>query len=70
MADEKSSATVQAAYPRPCCSLPIRLYDIDGLLFELYEGGQPYQRHCIIWDRLRTVTETQAAAVLDEHKPD
>jgi hypothetical protein len=67
---EEKSATEQAAYPRPCCSLPIRLYDIDGLLFELYEGGQPYQRHSIFWNRLGTGTETQAAAALEEHNHD
>lgn len=34
---------------------PIALYESNGLLFELYEGGQPYQPPVIRWQRLRPV---------------
>lgn len=35
--------------------LPIALYESNGLLFELYEGGQRYQPMVIRWERLRPV---------------
>ena len=42
---------------RPVVPLPIALYDSNGLLFELYEGGQPWRRHHIVWERLKTIRE-------------
>ena len=41
---------------------PIALYESNGLLFELYEGGQPHQPMVIRWERLRP-----ASVVRDEH---
>lgn len=35
--------------------LPIALYESNGLLFELYDGGQSYQRAVIRWERLKPV---------------
>ena len=35
--------------------LPIALYESNGLLFELYDGGQPYQPLMIRWERLQPV---------------
>lgn len=37
--------------------LPIALYSSNGLLFELYEGGQPCRRHHIVWERVKTTDE-------------
>jgi hypothetical protein len=37
--------------------LPIALYSSHGLLFELYEGGQPWRRHHIVWERLKPIEE-------------
>ena len=37
--------------------LPIALYSSNGLLFELYEGGQPFRRHHIVWERVKTTEE-------------
>lgn len=34
---------------------PIALYEPNGLLFELYEGGQPYRPMVIRWERLEPV---------------
>lgn len=34
---------------------PIALYESNGLLFELYDGGQPYQPMVIRWERLPPV---------------
>jgi hypothetical protein len=42
--------------------LPIALYSSNGLLFELYDGGQPYRPYHIVWERVRTV-EVQASAI-------
>lgn len=38
--------------PPPVVSLPYALYDSNGLLFELYQGGQPPKHHEISWVRL------------------
>jgi len=38
--------------PPPVVSLPYALYDSHGLLFELYQGGQPLKLHEISWVRL------------------
>jgi len=35
--------------------LPVALYESNGLLFELYDGGQPYQPMVIRWERLQPV---------------
>lgn len=49
--DEKKSV------PAPCLviPLPIALYSSNGLLFELYDGGRPFRRHRIVWERLKTI---------------
>ena len=54
MDDEKSVPALRLVIP-----LPIALYSTNGLLFELYDGGQPFRRHQIVWERLKT-TETQS----------
>jgi len=35
--------------PPPVVSLPYALYDSLGLVFELYQGGQPSKHHEIRW---------------------
>lgn len=35
--------------------LPIGLYDSNGLLFELYDGGQPYRPFAIRWETLKPI---------------
>ena len=52
MAGEKSIATL-----RPVIPLPVALYSSNGLLFELYDGGQPSRPYHIVWERLKTVEE-------------
>jgi hypothetical protein len=54
---EKESVVVL----RPVVALPIALYDSNGLLFELYEGGQPCRRHRIAWERLKPIEEDAPA---------
>jgi hypothetical protein len=43
----------------PAISFPIALYESNGLIFELYQGGQKYQAAVIRWERLKTVTITR-----------
>jgi hypothetical protein len=56
MTNEKSSR-------QPCdpslSTLPIALYESHGVIFELYEGGQPSHKFVIRWERLRSVTVTR-----------
>lgn len=52
MDEEKSVPALRLVIP-----LPIALYSSNGLLFELYEGGQPSRRHHIVWERVRTTDE-------------
>lgn len=37
----------------PVIPLPVALYVSDGLIFKLYDGGQPHQKFVIRWERLR-----------------
>ena len=37
----------------PVIPLPVALYVSDGLIFELYDGGQPRRKFVIRWERLR-----------------
>ena len=49
---EESAALLLRVVP-----LPIALYDSNGLLFELYQGGQPSRHHHIVWERLKPIGE-------------
>lgn len=49
---EESAALLRRVVP-----LPIALYDSNGLLFELYQGGQPDRHHRIVWERLKPIEE-------------
>jgi hypothetical protein len=51
--DQEKSAPA----PRLVIPLPIALYSSHGRLFELYEGGQPYRQHRIVWERLKPIEE-------------
>jgi hypothetical protein len=52
MCEEQSVPALRLVVP-----LPVALYSSNGLLFELYEGGQPCRRHQIVWERVRTIEE-------------
>ena len=56
MAGEESVSAL-----RPVVPLPTALYYSNGLLFELYDGGQPWRRRHIVWERLRTIEEQDPA---------
>lgn len=44
----------------PDNSASIALYESNGFLFELYDGGQPYQPIVIRWERLQPVIRKDA----------
>ena len=46
----------------PLIPLPIALYVSDGLVFELYDGGQPCRSFSIRWERLVPAKETEPEA--------
>ena len=35
--------------------VPVRLYESRGTIFELYDGGQPYQPKIIRWEHLESI---------------
>lgn len=41
--------------------LPTALYVSNGLIFELYDGGQPRRNFVIRWERLKPVDESEVA---------
>ena len=47
--------------PPAVVSLPYALYDSLGLLFELYQGGQPRKHHEISWVRLEPMRSLDRA---------
>ena len=56
MENEKSVTSSSDASSAPLIPLSIALYESNGLIFELYQGGQPYQPVVIRWERLKPVT--------------
>lgn len=58
MENEKPAASSELR-SAPLFPLPIALYERNGLIFELYRGGQPYQPKIIHWERVKTVTVTR-----------
>lgn len=47
----------------PVNPLPIALYVSDGLIFELYDGGQPCRSFSIRWERLIPTRRDQHPAI-------
>ena len=47
----------------PVNPLPIALYVSDGLIFELYDGGQPCRSLAIHWERLIPTRKDQLETV-------
>ena len=35
--------------------VPVRLYESNGTIFELYDGGRPYQQMAIRWEHLESI---------------
>lgn len=42
--------------------VPVRLYESNGTIFELYDGGRPYQQMAIRWEHLESIEEMESQA--------
>jgi len=51
----ESLPTLSKCSPIRVLPIPIALCESNGLLFELYDGGQPYQPMVIRWERFQPV---------------
>lgn len=60
--ERDSEPDVAQRKPAPVVPLPIALYESNGLLFELYDGGQPFRPFVIRWERLKPICETDEGA--------
>ena len=58
MEDEKSGPPLTVP-PAPLFPFPVALYEWNGIIFEVYRGGQPHQPVRIRWERLKTVNVTR-----------
>jgi hypothetical protein len=47
--------------PHRIVPLPYALYDSNGLIFELYDGGQPRKLHEISWVKLEPTRSSDDA---------
>ena len=56
MDSDKQMASTTAS---PVIPLPLALYESNGVIFELYRGGQPYEPRVIRWDHLKTFEVTR-----------
>jgi hypothetical protein len=55
MATRESESHNSETTPIPVVPLPVALYDSNGLLFELYDGGQPRRSFAIRWETIKPV---------------
>lgn len=56
MTKENCESHNTEAAPIPIVPLPIALYDSNGLLFELYDGGQPCRSFAIHWETIKPMS--------------
>jgi hypothetical protein len=42
--------------------VPLRLYESNGTIFELYDGGRPYQQMAIRWTHLESIEGMESQA--------
>ena len=59
MKNEQPTTSSTTVVPPDVIALPIALYESNGLIYELYQGGQRYHPWVIRWERLKTVTVTR-----------
>ena len=63
MIDHNSLSSERNARREAVVRLPVRLYESKGTIFELYDGGRPYQRMAIRWEHLESIEG------MDTHPP-
>jgi len=69
MATRDSESHNPDAAPTPVVPLPIALYDSNGLLFELYDGGLPYRSFAIRWETLKPIRVFEESGVNRQQSP-
>ncbi len=62
MVEHNPPPSAGSARPR-VIPLPVALYVSDELIFELYDGGQPWRRFSIRWERLVPAKENEPETV-------
>lgn len=68
MKNEQPTTSSTTVVPSDVVALPIAIYELNGLIYQLYQGGQPYQPWLIHWQRLKTVTITREGnSAVDVH---
>ena len=55
MTTQESESENTKSTAHPVVPLPIALYDSNGLLFELYDGGQPRRSFAIRWETIKPI---------------
>jgi len=55
MINHNSLSSERNALCQPVVGLPVRLYESNGTIFELYDGGRPYQPMAIRWKHLESI---------------
>ena len=50
-----SSFQNETPYQYFVARVPVRLYESNGTIFELYDGGRPYQQMAIRWKHLESI---------------
>jgi hypothetical protein len=55
MTTQESDSENTKATVHPVAPLPVASYDSNGLLFELYDGGQPYCSFAIRWETIKPI---------------
>jgi hypothetical protein len=63
MADRDPETQSAESTPSSVIPLPVALYDSNGLLFELYDGGQRYRSFVIRWETLKPIRVSEAGQV-------
>ena len=55
MIDHNSLSPERSTQRRFVVGLPVRIYQSKGVIFELYDGGQPRRPPPIRWQRLESI---------------
>ena len=64
MIDQNSLSAEQNACRDFVVRVPVRLYESKGTIFELYDGGRPYQPMSIRWEHLESIGHIDSAQVM------
>jgi len=69
MANKGCETEPAESRPSPVIPLPIALYESNGLLFELYDGGLPPRSFVIRWETLKPIRRSEKDRVDVDQSP-